>query len=79
MKGGNAILLTCAMIVVTLLIWFVLAELIYPFLAYWGDELQRAGANITNLKAKEIVNLIMVALTIVMFAVPVYFIESNRR
>ena len=72
-------MLTAIMMMCTLIIWFVLAELIYPTLADWSSRLQQASADVANLKVKELIGLLMVALAAMVFAVPVYVIESSRR
>ena len=72
-------MLAVIMMICTLMIWFALAELIYPTLAEWSNRLQQAAADIANLKVRELISLLMVALAAVVFAVPVYFIESARR
>ena len=73
------ILLAVIMMMFTLIIWFTLAELIYPSLAEWSTMVRQAGDNIANLKVRELISLLMIALAAVVFAVPVYFIESARR
>lgn len=72
-------MLAVIMMICTLMIWFALADLVYPALAEWAITARQAAANIANLKMKEIISLLMVALAAVVFAVPVYFIESARR